>query len=257
MAEIERQLLDTILPAWVASAEAFGDVELPTLFPEEEAVLGRAVARRRHEFATVRACARAALRRLGVPAAPIVPGPGGAPVWPHGAVGSMTHCARYRAAAVALRRDALTIGIDAEPHVPLPDGVLDAITVPAERSWLARLTAQHPDIHWDRLLFTVKEAVYKARFPLTHRRLDFEHVVVEHVLAGHVRTGPVVAGQVVAGGAPEQGVFVARIQPGCLAGHGGAVDDHRLTRFTGRWRVHRGVVASAVAVAATPRAPSA
>ena len=35
----------------------------------------------------------------------------------------MTHCAGYRACAVARDRDLLTIGLDAEPHDKLPDGV--------------------------------------------------------------------------------------------------------------------------------------
>lgn len=218
-------MLAGIVPAWVESAETFGDVGVPTLFPEEEVLLEAAVAKRRREFTTVRMCARAALARLGLPAAPILPGPAGEPIWPAGVVGSMTHCDKYRAAAVALTREALTVGIDAEPHAPLSAGVLDAIAVPEERPWLARLTAERPDVHWDRLLFTVKEAVYKAWFPLTNQFLDFEQVAVVDIGA-------------------RSGVFVARLRT--VAGV--VVDGHGLTEFTGRWLVRRGVVASAIAV---------
>ena len=95
-------MIAEILPSSVVSVEAFADSLDATLYPEEEAVVARAVAKRRREFTTVRACARTALARLGRPPAPIIPGPRGAPGWPPGIVGSMTHCDGYRACALAL-----------------------------------------------------------------------------------------------------------------------------------------------------------
>ena len=63
------------------------------------------------------------------------------------------------------------MGIDAEPHDVLPNGVLDAISLPGERAELAALPS---GLHWDRILFCAKEATYKAWFPLTRRWLGFE-----------------------------------------------------------------------------------
>ena len=80
-------MLADMLPPEVAAVEAFGDLLDIVLFPEEEAVLVRAVDKRRREFTTARACARAALATLGLPPAPIVPGLRGAPQWPPGVVG--------------------------------------------------------------------------------------------------------------------------------------------------------------------------
>jgi len=101
--------------------EVFGDPPAAPLFPEDERAVARAVGKRRREFATARFYARTALARLGLDPAPIVPGPRGEPGWPAGVVGSMTHCAGYRAAAVARAEDVLTIGVDAEPDEPLPE----------------------------------------------------------------------------------------------------------------------------------------
>ena len=89
-----------ILPAGVESEECFGEPPGGVLFPEEEKVIAHAVAARRRDYATVRSCARACLERLGYPPVPILPGVGGAPTWPAGVQGSMTHCAGYAAAAV-------------------------------------------------------------------------------------------------------------------------------------------------------------
>jgi 4'-phosphopantetheinyl transferase EntD len=167
-------MIEKILPGGIASAEAFHDTPGDVLFPEEEASVARAVAKRRGEFTTARACARRALEGLGLPPAPIPRGERGAPQWPPGITGSITHCAGYRAAAVAWSANFAAIGIDAEPNGPLPDGVLNTISLPSERRMLSELAEAEPGISWDRILFCAKETVYKAWFPLARRWLGFE-----------------------------------------------------------------------------------
>src|SRR5690349_19867240 len=111
------------MPAGVACRDTTEDVAESTLFAEEAERVAKAVTKRRREFATVRHCARQALAELGIQPVALLNGERGAPKWPAGVVGSMTHCAGYRAAAVALDTVIHTIGIDAEPHGPLPEGV--------------------------------------------------------------------------------------------------------------------------------------
>jgi 4'-phosphopantetheinyl transferase EntD len=89
----------------------------------------------------------------------------------------MTHCPGYRAAAVADRSQLPTIGIDAELDEPLPRNVLSVIARPEEVPHLADVASAGP-FHADRLLFSAKESVYKAWYPLTQRWLDFEDVSV-------------------------------------------------------------------------------
>jgi 4'-phosphopantetheinyl transferase EntD len=141
----------------------------------------------------------------------------------------MTHCEGYCAAALVRDVDLASLGIDAEPHLPLPEGVLEAIALPAEEQRLRRLTAGRPSVHWDRLLFSAKESVYKAWFPLTARWLDFSEADIE-VFAD-------------TGGDTGSGTFRARLLvPGPL------VDGRRIGSFDGRWTVRRGLVATAVPV---------
>jgi 4'-phosphopantetheinyl transferase EntD len=217
-------LLGTLLPQGVQAAEAFEDPDPADvfLFPEEEAAVAKAVDKRRREFSTVRHCARRALAGLGRTAVPLVPGLRGAPGWPADVVGSMTHCDGYRAAAVAHRADGASLGIDAEPHGPLPDGVLDAVSLPRERALLAELSGHAPSVHWDRLLFSAKESVYKTWFPLTGAWLGFEdaELTVD----------------------PDAGTFTARL---LREGHDAA--GRRLHAFAGRWQTARGLVVTAVA----------
>ncbi|GAA0580678.1 4'-phosphopantetheinyl transferase superfamily protein [Paractinoplanes ferrugineus] len=167
-------MIEALLPPTVVAVEEFEDVPGEAPFPGEEDLIDKAVEGRRREFITARRCARAALRAFGHPDAPIRPGPKREPRWPAGMTGSITHCAGYRAAAVARTVDASLLGIDAEPNGPLPDGVALSITVPGEPEMLDRLARSHPDVQWGRLLFSAKESVYKAWFPVTRRWLGFE-----------------------------------------------------------------------------------
>lgn len=216
-------MIERILPAAVVAVEAYDDPPDAVLFPEEEQVIAKSVEKRRREFTTARHCARQALAKLGLPPAPILPGERGAPGWPDGVVGSMTHCAGYRAAVLARDSEIVTVGIDAEPHHPLPDGVERVVTRPEERVHLAELAAADSTVHWDKLLFAAKESVYKAWFPLTHKWLGFEDARVTLDPAGTFEAELQVPGPVVASGT--------------------------LTGFSGRWLVDSGLVVAAISLA--------
>ena len=114
------------------------------------------------------------------------------------------------------------MGIDAEPHGVLPDGVLGAISLPVERHEIVALPA---DLHWDRILFCAKEATYKAWFPLTQRWLGFEDAHISFEVDSTGTTGR----------------FVSRIliDPAALAGP-------PLTELAGRWSVADGLALTAI-----------
>lgn len=222
-------MLGDILPSSVVTEEVFGDVPDVRLFPDEEAVVAKAVDKRRMEFASGRACARMALGKLGLPPVSIPRGPRGAPRWPDGVVGSITHCTGYRGCAVARADEVVTIGLDAETHDRLPDGVLSVIASKSEAKRVAELAEVMPDVCWDRLLFSAKESVYKAWFPVTQRWLGFEEAEIE--IDGINRS------------------FTAR-----LAAVGPVVNGAALTGFEGRWLVSDGLVFTAIAISRTRNA---
>ncbi len=170
-------MIEELLPPEVVAVDT-REERLVELFPEERAALGQAVEKRRREFVTVRACAREALARLDLPPSPIASGERGEPHWPAGVVGSITHCAGFRACALARATDLAGLGIDAEPHAPLPEGVLGEIARAEERPLLTQLAHVYPTVHWDRLLFSAKEAVYKVWFPIAACWLGFDDAVL-------------------------------------------------------------------------------
>ncbi|MBL1086022.1 4'-phosphopantetheinyl transferase superfamily protein [Streptomyces actinomycinicus] len=223
-------MIEELLPASVVAVEAHADDPLwdAPLYPAEEALVARAVAKRRREFAAVRGCARRAMEKLGVPPQAVVSGERGAPTWPDGILGSMTHCDGYGAAALVRAGDLASLGIDAEPHGQLPEGVGATVFLPAEIARLDRLAAQWPAVHWDRILFSAKESVYKAWFPLTRKWLDFSEADITLHAASDGR---------------PHGTLQARLLvPGPVVG------GHQLQDFEGRWIVRDGVAATSVVV---------
>lgn len=218
------KLMRAVLPDidGLGFAELYSDPPGVQPHPDEEPLVARAVDKRRNEFSTARHCARLALGELGIAPVPILKGEKGEPCWPEGIVGSLTHCTGFRGAAVGRVGSVRSVGIDAEPHGVLPDGVLNAVSLPRERH---ELTALPGGLHWDRILFCAKEATYKVWFPLTYRWLGFEdaHITFDIDADG------------------TSGGFVSRILIDPAARHGAP-----LTELTGRWSVADGLVLAAI-----------
>jgi 4'-phosphopantetheinyl transferase EntD len=112
------------------------------------------------------------LKGLGQPECALPRGPGGAPGWPAGVVGSLAHDSRVAVAAVGRCDDVGAIGIDVEPAESLPPELLELVATPQERLRI------DDDPYQGRLLFVAKEAVYKAVYPLDQRFLDHHDVQI-------------------------------------------------------------------------------
>ncbi len=221
-------MIEEILPTAAAWSEVRSGAPEAVIFDEEAALVGKAAEKRRREFATGRMCARAALTDLGFAPAPILQGERGAPKWPLGVVGSITHCDGYCAAAAGSAGELLTLGIDAEPDRPLPDGVLKLIALPEEIEHLRELVRARPDgPAWDRLLFCAKETVYKAWFPMTGRWLAFEQATIMID--------------------PGSRTFSAR-----LLVPGPKVRDREVRSFAGRWLARDDLILTTIAVPVLP-----
>ncbi|MYR05878.1 4'-phosphopantetheinyl transferase superfamily protein [Gordonia sp. SID5947] len=217
-------MIEQLVPTGVASAEAFEDPPGIEPMPAERSLIERAVEKRRREFTTARHCARRAMSELGIGPTAIMRGERGMPLWPDRVVGSLTHCDGYRGAVVAFSLQVRSLGIDAEPHEALPDGVLEHTSLGEERAVLA---TRPTGLHWDRLLFCAKEATYKAWFPVTQRWLGFEdaHITFDQTAA-------------------QAGTFTSRILIDGTAVDGGAP----LTELSGRWLVDHGLITTSIAL---------
>lgn len=172
------ELLGGVFPDDIAVASArIGDAADP-LFAEEEALLHKAVPKRRLEFTHGRSCARRALVALGHDPAPLLVGAAREPLWPRGIVGSITHDRELCVVAVARTEAYAGIGIDIEPEEPLTAPVAARIWSPAE-ALAAEASGLVPPASAPKLVFAAKEAVYKCQFPVTRTYIGFHGVSVE------------------------------------------------------------------------------
>ena len=146
------------------------------------------------------------------------------------ASGRLTYrrCCVTDAAGVTRRGEVTGVGIDAEPHLPLPADVADLTLTPPERRRVAEWGAAVPGIAWDRVVFSLKEATYKLWHPLRREWLGFEEVdAVVHT----------------------DGTFTVEL-PRPLPTPDGEV---RLVR--GRWAVTDGLLLTAATLASAPLSP--
>jgi 4'-phosphopantetheinyl transferase EntD len=143
------------------------------LLAVERTAFAQAVEKVRRQSGAARLVARALAQQLGYRDLALPTGPSRAPIWPRGLTGSLAHDETFAVAAVALSCEFAGIGIDVEPATPLPADVMRSIATDKER---ARYSAS---ILNSRLLFVIKEAVYKAQFPVDGQQLGFTDVEVD------------------------------------------------------------------------------
>jgi 4'-phosphopantetheinyl transferase EntD len=148
------------------------------LLPAEAACMGRAVAKRRQEFAAGRLCARRALAQFGVLDFPLRAADDRQPIWPDSMAGSITHTEGFCAAAVAPRTRVGALGLDSEVVGDIKAEIWPRICVPIEMAWVRSLAAAEQAAAVT-LIFSAKEAFYKCQYPVVGERLDFRDVSIE------------------------------------------------------------------------------
>ena len=162
----------------VAAAELIGPGDPAVLIDREVERAESMGEHRKREFSAGRACARLAMDQLGADGPVAVVTDGRAPRWPDGLVGSITHTRGYCAAVVARTADvgAAQVGLDVEVIGRVKPNLWRRVFVEAEREQLAR--RDDADLAAT-VTFSVKEALYKAQFPVTQAWVGFEDVRVD------------------------------------------------------------------------------
>ncbi len=195
---------------WTASCATDDDAS-ESLHPEEAAHSAGFAAKRRREFAAGRDCARRLLVSLGFPATPLGVDAHRAPRWPEGVVGSISHGAGVCVVAVARRGSILGIGVDVESDAPLSEGIRRRVCTEGERRHLEALSEPEAGRR-AKLLFSIKEAVYKCVHPLVQTPIGFQQAEVQlDLTAGRFRVRPIgTSADVTARLAAAEGCFVWR-----------------------------------------------
>jgi 4'-phosphopantetheinyl transferase EntD len=171
--ELARAIVAMAVPGIAVDHRLIAEGDEAALLADEMAAFAGSVTKVRRASGSARIVARQLMSRFGhIEPQAIRKSTGGMPVWPDGIVGSLAHDARVAVAAMAARRDFFSVGVDVEPAEPIDPDLLAMIATPAERA------AAPAEPTWGRLLFSIKEAVYKAVYPLDGRFLDHHDVEV-------------------------------------------------------------------------------
>jgi len=154
--------------------EALCDIDPATWHVSLPSRLETAAAKRRAEFVGGRLAARRALAALtGSPSTPAQDAEQ-LPEWPADTVGSITHSRGLAAAVVARRPDFQSVGLDAEVVMSNERArrLAPQILMASEQAWFDRLPAARQG-EFVTLVFSLKESLFKALYPLVHRRFYF------------------------------------------------------------------------------------
>ena len=147
------------------------------LLDGEFIAIQHAIPQRRHEFIGGRMMARRAMSELGVAPQAVPAGPDRAPVWPAGLVGSITHTGEWCAAAIARADEIRSVGIDVEDARSVGSELWQILCTVRELEWLSTLPTGVRELGAT-ALFSAKESVFKAQYPLTRRMLGHQAVEV-------------------------------------------------------------------------------
>ena len=189
-------LISAILAPGLFGAEMEDTGQEVPLHPQEEGLVANAAQKRRRDFALGRSCARAALSALGLGSAVIGRDDNGAPLWPAGVLGSITHTKFYAAALVAETRNVGGLGVDAERVGGVTPDLWPRLFGSAECDQLMALDAGQQQV-FATLFFSAKEAVYKASG--TKSALAFREIHITPQQGGFtaVRSGEILRGRYV------------------------------------------------------------
>ena len=170
---LQKAMQSLAVPGFLVGHRVIQPGDESVLLATELATITSPVPDKRRASGSARIVGRALLQQLGVAESAIPKRVTGAPLWPDGVTGSFAHDQTVAVAAAGLRRDVGALGIDVEPATTLPADMLDLVTSATER-----LGADGDPLR-GRVLFAVKEAVYKAVHPLDGKFLDYHDIEVD------------------------------------------------------------------------------
>jgi len=208
--------LQGLFPAGVVAVASAAAGDPGTLSRAEAAHLGRAVPKRAAEFAAGRHCAREALRQFGIDGWDLLVGADRVPLWPDGMVGSISHTDGFCGAVLAERQRFRSVGLDVETDRRVTADLYDQFLTAMERRRLADIEVAAAE-SLATLIFSAKEAFYKAQYPITAEWLEFGDIEID------VESGEAPAGAMLV--RPVRPLALAACRPGPWSG--------RFARFDG------------------------
>lgn len=142
---------------------------------ERECMLGEPL-KRVAEYSTGRVLIRTLLSKFGVTGLSILPGRNGAPVWPDGFAGSVSHSDEYCFVTVT-NCTAVSVGIDVQKIVPVTVDFAEMILSETEQMVVCVEDYMERNLRTN-MVFSAKESVFKSLSPKMQAITDFRDVEI-------------------------------------------------------------------------------
>ena len=149
---------------------------VPALTEREAALVAKAIDKRKREFATGRHLAKEALAHFGVHDVELMNHSDRAPIWPEPVHGSISHCDTRAIVAIMPKHNG-TVGIDIEHRAELKRDLWKSVFLEREIEALEAFASELRG-RMALVLFSAKEALYKAQYPLTQTYMGFHELEV-------------------------------------------------------------------------------
>lgn len=178
--QIETGLGQTILLQAEFSPLLYKDAIFPAHGIDLPVLLSTAVDKRKSEFLAGRTLVAQAFKHLNIPSQNVPRGPKREPVWPLNVQGSITH-SRDHCACILTTKPNLFVGIDLE--APLSENALRSVrrvAMIANDGLVYTSQSTFSEQHFATLLFSAKETLYKALFPIVQSFFGFDAATIHN-----------------------------------------------------------------------------
>ena len=152
--------------------------DIPSSFKlhiDEEVLSSKMASKRLSDFKASRYCAKQVLLKLGIKEFPVLINQHRAPIWPKNIVGSLSHCKKRCLAVIAKSGEIKAIGLDVETNKPIDQEQAALICTRIDIEQFKHYP--NPYIA-AKIIFSVKESIFKCLHPLYRKWIDFKDVDV-------------------------------------------------------------------------------
>lgn len=133
-----------------------------------------------HSFLLGRACAQKALNQIGIQNITVEKSSSGAPIWPKGVQGSITHSLPFAFAIVTNQKNTY-LGIDFEPVISNQDLANKICTEEEKSVFLKPIKDKQIYLKTLTAIFSFKESFYKCVYPLVQKYFGFQSISIKYL----------------------------------------------------------------------------
>lgn len=163
-------------PSGIVSSFTMENIPFSSLFEKERSICKSYESQRLSDFLRGRYCAHRCLASFQI-SSPVLKDDVGAPIWPEGFSGSISHTHGLAGAILSRKNTFLSVGLDIEKIGRIDTEIWPLLFTESEISLLHKLNSEKQQ-EVSTLMFSMKEAYYKMQYQLTKSGMEYDDLEV-------------------------------------------------------------------------------